>query len=189
MRRIGFLAVAVLALTALIAPATAANTPSTGITSEDHCVAEVLGQHDDGQLELAPPVCFSTFDAAMRHAGLDQPDPITPTNVSNAPRAATAGNYILAVHYDQTSWSGNSLTVTASSPSCTGGYINFRTHYTFWNNRFESIIYGCDGGPIKHWDIAPTSGGNCSGSQFNAYSHKSTLGAMNNKTSCVVYGP
>jgi hypothetical protein len=96
----------------------------------------------------------------MRHAGLDQPDPITPTNVSSAMSATSS---IIAIHYDFTNYGGSSLAVSGSA--CTGGYINFRTHYTSWNDRISSTIHGCGSKPITHWDNAPSSGGNCSGSK------------------------
>lgn len=187
MKRFNDVTLLVLVVAFLATPAMASAPSPTNSPERGHCVATVTDQRSDGELVLADPVCFSTFDEAMRFAGANSTQTITPANLNGG--AVAAGSYILAVHYDQTSYNGLSLTVTAQSPQCTGGYINFRTAYTFWNNRFESILYSCDGGPIKHWDIAPASGGSCSGSQFNATKNEPTLGAMNNKTSCVVYGP
>ena len=133
---------------------------------------------------LSEPDCFSDFGDAIKSVGLSE----RTTAPAQLTTSQLRASYVIAVHYDGTGYSGSSLTVTSGTGQCNGGYINFRTHYTSWNNRFESLTYGCDSGPIKHWDVAPASGGSCSGSSLSAWSNKSTLGSMNNRTSCVRYG-
>jgi hypothetical protein len=133
---------------------------------------------------LSEPTCFGTFAESMASVGLQMKESATPSSLNPA---AMSSSSIIAVHYALKNYGGSSLAVSGSS--CTGGYINFRTAYTNWNNRMWSTTNGCGGPAITHWDIAPASGGNCSGAKYVAWSSVPDLGAMGGNTSCVYYGP
>ncbi len=132
--------------------------------SEVHCVAHASGVDEDGVLIVSDPVCGS--------------EQLVSALVSSS--AMTFGaTYTIGRHYSSTGYSGSSITITGSV-ACGGGVWK---PSGFWNNNIESSLHYCGGSPTRFNN--PTS---CSGRPTAIYGSVSSLGWMNNLTSCVRYG-
>ncbi len=162
------LTIGALALTALPA---SANRPVDTVKEpvETHCIVTVVDD-TDGVLSTGPETCFDTekeVDEYINNGG-------GPTGTS----AARSGSNTIGKHYTSTSSNGSSITIVGTT--CGGG-VWWPTGS--WNNNIESSKHYCGGSPTRFYNSS-----SCSGSGKSIYSYKSTLGWMNNKTSCVRYG-
>lgn len=159
--------VGALALTALPAGASRPTGPSKEPV-ETHCLINLV---DDtrGESGSGSEICFDTereVDEYINGGGLASAS------------AARYGSNVIGKHYKGKNYGGSSVTIVGTT--CAGG-VWWPTGS--WNNNIESAKYYCGGSPTRFYDSS-----SCSGSNKSTYSNKSTLGWMNNKTSCVRYG-
>ncbi len=131
---------------------------------EVHCVAHASGVDEDGVLIVSEPVCGSE---------------LTVSALVSSSAMAFGATYTIGRHYSGTGYSGSSITITGSTP-CGGGVWK---PSGFWNNNIESSLHYCGGSPTRFYNSS-----SCSGSSRAIYSSTSSLGWMNNLTSCVRYG-
>lgn len=181
MRRLVFvLLAAVLAAATLVVASRIGGTESTA----EHCVVQVIGQADTGQLITSDAVCVRGDDVAR--AQLYAAAGIAPgsTNVALAnsgsdvrvTELAAAGASILGVHYDGLGFSGSSFAVYGSN--CLGGWLNLSSS---WINRISSTDNVlCT--RIKHHD-----GYNTSGSYQSTWGGGHNLSYMQNRANSLSY--
>lgn len=100
--------------------------------AEQHCVVQVLGQQQTGELRTSKAECATTRTQAMREAGVDLASPAAVTSMIGA-------------HYDGYAYTGSSFTVVGSD--CAGGWLNLPAA---WSNRVSSTMHGCP--TIRHFD-------------------------------------
>ncbi len=129
--------------------------PATPAVVEQHCVVEVVGQAEDGELIMSDPVCFAGFAEAMSYASsgeLALPDQIEGSAVLvDAAVAAAVSSFSIGIHYSDYNGGGSSMTISGSA--CTGGYWNATG---WWANRIKSSYNGCP--RLRHYD-SPNLGG------------------------------
>lgn len=122
---------------------------------EQHCVVEVVGESESGELITTEPVCFPVFSDAIRFASAG--DVVLPQSVggdivfANGGVAEAVSSFAIGIHYDDYKGKGSSITITGSS--CGGGYWNATG---FWANRIKSSYNGCP--KLRHYDY-PNRGG------------------------------
>jgi hypothetical protein len=167
-----------------VAAATAAAvlvpTPNVGAERswETHCVIEVIGIEQTGELITAEPVCFGTLAQALSSVGADvDPDAtLTLDDVTAqdlAPVAAASGP--IGIHYDGSNRTGSSITVVGSD--CAGGYLNLSSD---WINRISSTLNLCP--VVRFFD-----GYDKSGSSETTYTSTVNLFSLNNASNSVQY--
>lgn len=136
--------------------------------AEQHCLATVAS-NSRGVIEIGPQTCFETekeVDGFIRDG----------RNTSAA--ASRSSSQTIGRHYTNTGYSGSSITIVGTG--CSGGTWNPSGG---WNNNIESSKNYCGGSGTKFYNSS-----SCSGSGKTIYGNKTSLGWMNNKTSCVRYG-
>lgn len=147
---------------------------ATGDDKTPYCVTDIVGQAPSGEYLLSDQECFADPVDALRHPSA---------------LGAPLGTLVLAIHHDPQNRGTPSITVRGSV-LCGGGFINWATAQGgAWNDRFESITHGC--GPtkdIRHFDQQAFGGCNGGSANIPSFGDLNSLGAMNNATSCVVYG-
>ncbi len=160
------LTIGALALSAL--PAGAALPASTAKEPvEKHCVVTVVDD-TDGVLTTGPETCFDTekeVDAYINGNSIGQ-------------SAARSGSNVIGKHFTSTNYGGSSVTVLGTT--CSGGVWRPTGG---WNNNIESAKHYCGSARTRFY-----ASSSCSGSGRSIYGDASSLGWMNNKTSCVRYG-
>ena len=148
-----------------------------GASGTEHCVAHVVGQTADGELQLSEPVCIVGDDADRAALVANS---ISAIDAELASTGITTGirlsGSVLGTHYDGV-YSGNSITVTGTG-SCSGGWINLSA---YWSNRVSSTINGvCT--RVKHHDHA-----NKGGSYQSTWGWGGALSYMNNRANSISY--
>ena len=115
---------------------------------QEHCIAVVLGQNDDGEFVLSEPECTTgSFDSLAASVGVGQ-------WASEGEVAAGARYATLARHWEGSNYSGSSLSIAGSS--CSGGWLNLPSN---WVNRINSTVtYGSGCDRVKHFDSYALSG-------------------------------
>ncbi len=178
------LSVVVLAAVLVVAiPANAERSRSNAVEGgEQHCVAAVTGQAEDGEMTLGPETCYGTFAEAMADvsAGTVTLDLDTAGSAvfDDELVGTLAASFTLGIHYDGYGGSGSSISITGTS--CSGGYWNA---YGFWSNRISSSFNGCY--HLRHYDGYSKTGGS-----YNTYGGgqiDNIYGWMNNRTNSVAY--
>jgi len=125
------------------------------VGAEEHCVVEVIGESEGGELVTTKPVCFGTFSDAMAHAS--EGELLLPRRTegdivfSSDAVAQAVSSFTIGIHYDGYSGGGSSMTISGSS--CSGGYWNATGS---WANRIKSSYNGCP--KLVHYDL-PNLGG------------------------------
>lgn len=155
----------------------------TSGTTTEHCVVEVLGQMDTGQLLTAEPWCVSGEEARAdlyRSTGIRaESAAVLLANSGADPHVtelATAAVSVLGVHYDGANLTGSSLAVYGNN--CTGGYINLPSS---WVNRVSSSDnVMCS--RIKHHDRYNTRG-----SYQSSWGSGGNLSYMSNRANSISY--
>ena len=132
------------------------------IPQESHCVVDVSG----GVAKEAG--CFESLRAARNSIWQS----------SSRGVAVARSSSVLGVHFKGQNYGGSSITITGSG--CSG--LVWRPAGS-WNNNIESSHHYCGGSPTKFYDSS-----SCSGSYKPIHTWETTLGWMNNRTSCVRYG-
>lgn len=141
-------------------------------TGEEHCVAAVAEQRDDGEIVLGDMRCYERFSAAVLDAtngaivldededakalftgeyalgGMSTMDAGGPVNSALGSKPTS---FTLGIHFDGSNGTGSSIAIKGSS--CTGGYWNATG---FWKNRISSSWNGCY--RLRHYDYQNKSG-------------------------------
>ncbi len=181
MRRLLFI---ITAATLVVAALVVARRLSSDIQAAEHCVVQVLGQADSGELVTTEPVCVTGDDLARADlysaSGIaGQSINVTLANAGSDARVtelAAAGASILGVHYDGANFSGSSFAVFGSN--CAGGYINLSSS---WVNRVSSTDNVlCS--RIKHHDYYNTGG-----SYQSTWGSGGNLSYMANRANSISY--
>lgn len=161
--RSGMLASLLVASAVVGAPAVGAErSRDQAVERETHCIAyldEVAGRS-------VAEECFATLVEVDRRLG------------SPGGSASRSSNVTIARHYKSQSYGGSSISIVGTV--CNGGTW---TPSGSWRNNIESSKIYCGGPTVRHYDSS-----SCTGSAFSTSTSKTTLGWMNNKTSCVRYG-
>lgn len=151
-------------------PAGAAS--SEPATREQHCVANVVGQLDSGELELSSLRCYQSLVQAK--ASGSSFTAAGPSGSSEASAFSTLdGDVWLATHYDGFTFTGSSFSVFG--PSCTG-WLNMTAA---WNNKISSTESVCS---VWHYD-----GFNRTGATEMLNAPGGDLTALNNRTGSTQY--
>lgn len=132
------------------------------VERETHCIAYL----DEAAQKGVADECFATLAEVDRRLG------------SSGGSASRSSNVTIARHYKGQNYTGSSISIVGTI--CNGGTW---TPSGSWRNNIESSRIYCGGPSVRHYDSS-----SCSGSNFSTSSSKTTLGWMNNKTSCVRYG-
>ncbi|MEN8040681.1 MAG: hypothetical protein ABFR95_04170 [Actinomycetota bacterium] len=89
---------------------------------QQHCVVDVVGQADDGELIMGTERCFETFAEVTSYASGG--DVLLPADMGPSEFAASSvaavSSYAIGIHYTGRYGTGSSITVVGSS--CTGGW-------------------------------------------------------------------
>lgn len=173
--------VLLIAAIAVILFATAAVAVAKPQLPVEHCVIEVIGQHDSGEFITTEPVCYDTFAEAIAHAtgGEVVLDAATPGSVVFDPGFTTlSSTSLVGIHYDGYNGTGASISVAGSV--CSGGYWNTTPS---WDNRISSSWNGCP--RLRHYDYANMGGS--SGDTVGAGSTRNVPSWINNKAESVQY--
>ena len=158
--------------------------------ADEHCIAYVMHQRQDGELVLGAPDCYPTFSQAMFVASagtwrLPHDAPVgvlgSSTAGANYPGGGTIGGEStlsspLATHYDGFNGGGSSITVYGST--CVG----FWNTWTSWDNRISSTYNGCY--KTRHYDLANLRGSSIA---FYGFYLWNITGFMNNRTESISY--
>lgn len=137
---------------------------------EQHCVLRILGRGDDGQFRTAPLECYPTLEEALAAS-----DP--PAGAGLRAEVALASSSTLSTHWDGSNRSGSSITITGSD--CAGGTVNLSGS---WTNRISSTRNYCPA--TRFFDGFDKGGGHETTSTSTV-----NLGALNNASNSVYYGP
>lgn len=159
-RRIAIAMALIGAFVAAPSPAGAKERVDTRV--ETHCIVE-LNDSSTADSTKSSRQCFSSEAAVDKH--LD----------ANSQRSSSN---VIGRHYSSTSYSGSTITITGTT--CSGG-VWYATGS--WNNNIESTRNYCGSAGTRFYNSS-----NCAGSNRFVTSQQSTLGWMNNLTSCVRYG-
>lgn len=145
------------------APAASGAEPTTTGKDEQHCVVEVTPNRS-GELVTTAETCFDSLaeSAAYAQSGV----------------ARSSGSNTIGLHFTGLAYTGSSVRIAGTT--CGGG-VWYATG--IWNNNIESSHHYCGTASTRFWDSAA-----CSGSSLPISSSTSSLGTMNNRTSCVQYG-
>ncbi len=159
------------ALIALAVTFASGATPASGADVGEHCVVSVIGQRGSGELLVSDPVCYQTFEGAMRSEG------VTAWGAGASARASSlaAATFTIGIHYDGANFTGPSTSVVGSG--CTGGWLNVSAA---WNDRISSTQNGCP--RIRHY-----AGYNLTGASQTTYAPGGNLTTLNNLTSSIQY--
>lgn len=167
----------------IVAQSAAANaTPEDpSVSTETHCVINVIGERPTGELLVGEPRCYLKFSEAVEDVtkgSIQLPENTRGTILFKDARFASSfSSFTLGTHYDGYNGSGSSISVVGSS--CTGGYWNTGIS---WRNRISSSYNGCT--RLRHYDYA-----NLGGASENTYGAGTidNLGSLNNRTESVSY--
>lgn len=156
-------------------------TLAASAASGDHCVAEVTGQKQDGELVTGPIRCYPTSTEAIFDASggtlVLPPGAVGSVALTDKSTAAAISSFALGIHYDGASGTGASITITGSS--CSGGHWNTGTA---WANRISSSFNGC--ARLRHYDNPIKAGASQDTSGAGTTDNLTT---MNNRTESVSY--
>lgn len=175
-KRTRTLVAAALCCVATLLPVQPAAAERAAAPNDEHCVLNVTGQRDDGELITGAQKCYATFTEAMAAVGIDT----TATRPMDLdPAALRSGeedeDIIIAIHYDYWSLGGSSVTV--AGVLCTGGWLNLPTN---WKNRISSTASGvCS--QITHFDLP-----NKLGTTEDTFP-SGNLSTLNNKAESIQY--
>lgn len=160
---------AAVGMLALVNPASAApDAAEVGDDAERHCVA--YAQSDSSPFEAAEPRCWDKASEVEAFVAK-----VTGEQVRGS---RAGGNNVIGRHYSGTSYSGSTLTIVGTT--CSGGVW---VASGWWNNRISSSSHYCGSSGTRFYDSS-----SCSGSSKSIFASASSLGWMNNRTSCVRYG-
>lgn len=129
--------------------------PAASAGEETHCVVDVVGEKDDGELVVSEQRCYAAFADAMNDASGGTL--VLPRNTSgtimfqDSGVAAAASSFTLGIHYDAASGGGSSISIVGTS--CSGGWWNTGT---VWRDRISSTYNGC--GRLRHYANANQGG-------------------------------
>ena len=157
------------------APAGIAGAAPESPEVDRHCVVEVAGV-EDGVFVMGQEACFATESDAALHAVSLSTEASAASAASGPP--GTAGTNTIGMHYTAKSYGGSSIRVVGTT--CGGG-VWYPTGS--WNNNIESSRHYCGERPTSFYNYS-----NCLGSPHRIYGTATSLGSINNRTSCVRYG-
>ena len=140
--------------------------------SDRHCVIAATGMRD-GVLVTEPEACFTTTAEADALVASLTIEVTQPRGLSQL-----IGANIIGTHFTDTSYGGSSVQIVGTT--CGGG-VWFATG--FWSNNIESSLHHCGASPTAFHDYT-----SCAGTPYRIYGAVTSLGWMNNRTSCVRYG-
>ncbi len=112
-----------------------------------HCVTTLLTPRQMARGATSELRCYPRFDQAMASVGVRVPRSATPADV-----AGGGASTLVAIHYDGTNGSGDSLSI--SGTDCNGGGISLSGG---WNNAISSTAHQLCG-QIKHFANTDYSG-------------------------------
>ncbi len=156
---------------ATVVPAASAAAVSQPAGAQQHCVVDVVGEADDGELIMGTERCFETFTEATSYASGGKvllPADMGPSEFASSSVAAVS-SYTIGIHYTARYGTGSSLTVAGSS--CTGGWWN---PPAWMATQMSSSFNGCPW--LKHY-----TGTNGTGSYASTYG----VGTTDNLSSTV----
>ena len=143
----------------------------------EHCVLEVVGVADDGELLTSEPFCYATLAEVLDAAG---PSAAAGGSVSAGSLAGSEMQLqqsgTIARHFAGSNRTGASITITGTD--CGGGWLNLSSD---WVNRISSTQNFCP--VVRFFD-----GFDKSGASETTGTSTVNLGPLNNRANSVSYG-
>jgi hypothetical protein len=98
--------------------------------------------------------------------------------------APVPSNYVIGIHYDQTSYREPTITRWHTTECTSATFIRGWLVESNWNNHIESFVGAsrCGAQHYEHFWANPTR---CGGSNYPFTGYTKSLGAMRNATSCI----
>jgi len=152
-----------------------AHTATAATQANNQCLITVNGTDANGNFIVESTKCYSSYAQVLTAAGGVN----VPTNVKAGMAPTSFGVLsIIGTHYDGTSGSGSSFSVTGAD--CNGGGLPTPSG---WNDRISSTWNGCPA--IVHYENSDYTGSTFT--TFDVGSVSNITGYMNNKTSAIKY--